>query len=336
MWTASGYDAKATYLDAHTFAIEIGQILSDVYKENLSEERLPDGKMYYNITKKILQPTLERNYHLVSDYCVSTQELLNREAGIGIAAQRPQLNQSMIDGLIDKVSSADHFDAVKWVLDAPVRNFTQHIVDESVKKNAEFQYKAGLRPKIIRTSSGHCCDWCEEVAGVYDYPKAPKDAYRRHSNCRCTVDYHPGDGKKQDVWSKKWEDEEDKIKERKEFSEKGKQKPNTIVKDAISRGLVEDEINKEKQLRHLAENHIEGRSFIHGGLKFADDLYHEFSCKGIPIVVNGVWKNKERVNTGRIVATYVNSDGIEFDSENIIIVYSRTGSHILGGRPDEP
>lgn len=226
-------EKKTTYLDANTFAIEIGQILSDVYKENLSEERLPDGRMYYNIAKRILQPTLERNYNLVSDYCVSTQESLNRQAGLGIAAQRPKLNQSMIDGLIEKVSSADHFDTVKWVLDAPVRNFTQHVVDESVKKNAEFQYKTGLRPRIVRTSSGHCCDWCEEVAGVYDYPKVSKDVYRRHSNCRCMVDYHPGDGKKQNVWSKKWVDVDEGKSERVEiYSEEERRR---IEKESLER-----------------------------------------------------------------------------------------------------
>lgn len=82
-------------------------------------------------------------------------------------------------------------------------NFSQSVVDDTVKANADFQYKAGLKPKIIRTEAGNCCDWCKGLAGVYAYPDVLKDVYRRHRFCWCTVDYHPGDGKKQDVWSKK-------------------------------------------------------------------------------------------------------------------------------------
>ena len=111
---------------------------------------------------------------------------------------------------------------VKWLLDEPVKNFTQSVVDNTIKANSEFQYKAGLRPKIIRKEAGNCCDWCKEVVGVYEYPDVPKDVWRRHRFCRCTVDYLPGDGRKQDVWSKQWTDvdKNDKIEKRIEFSKR--------------------------------------------------------------------------------------------------------------------
>ena len=41
------------------------------------------------------------------------------------------------------------------------------------------------------------------------------DVWRRHNNCRCTVDYDPGEGKVQDVWSKKWKESEDVLEYRK-------------------------------------------------------------------------------------------------------------------------
>ncbi|WP_205422898.1 hypothetical protein [Granulicatella sp. zg-ZJ] len=89
--------------------------------------------------------------------------------------------------------------------------------------------KHGLSPKIIRTHTGNCCDWCRNLAGVYDYPKVPKDVYRRHGNCRCTVDYKPGDGKKQNVWSKKIVDIS-KIEERKELGLSDTDKPYLSIK----------------------------------------------------------------------------------------------------------
>ena len=145
-------------------------------------------------------------------------------------------------------------------------------------------------------------------------------------------------GLKNGLMSIKWTDvdKDDKIRERIRIS-KGKPKSTSnTVKNAIKRNVVKDEINKEKQWRHLKDNHLPGRSFINGDLTFSMNLYNESKGKGDPIIVNGEWKNKERVNTKRVVATYVDAEGKEFDSTNIIIVYSKTGSHILGGRPDEP
>ena len=80
-------------------------------------------------------------------------------------------------------------------------------MDDSIKGNAEFHGKAGMTPKIVRKSTGSCCEWCTNIAGAYDYPNVPKDVYRRHGRCRCTVDYVPNNGKKQNVWTKAWSDE---------------------------------------------------------------------------------------------------------------------------------
>ncbi len=75
----------------------------------------------------------------------------------------------------------------------------------------------GLSPKIIRKSNGGCCDWCNKLVGTYDYSAAPGDVYRRHENCNCTVDYDPGSGKTQNVWTKAWTSSEnsDILEERK-------------------------------------------------------------------------------------------------------------------------
>ena len=132
------------------------------------------------------------------------------------------LNQDRIDGIVNKISEYDDFAEGKWLLDEPIKNFTQSIVDDTIKTNADFQYKSGLTPKIVRKEVGSCCDWCKEVVGVYEYPDVTKDVYKRHRFCRWTVEYFPGDGRKQDVHTKKWVDPDgnDKIKKRKEFSEK--------------------------------------------------------------------------------------------------------------------
>ena len=195
---------KATYRTANDFAIEIGGILSKALGVSISADKLPDGKMYYNIAQRLLTDVLGRNYELVSGYASDVQKNLNSEAKIGLTAQVPELNQDRIDGLVNRLASEESFDDVKWLLDDPIVNFSQSIVDDSIRKNVEFHHKVGLSPKIVRRVVGHPCKWCKSLEGSYNYPEVPKNIYRRHGNCRCTVDYHPGNGKKQNVHTKSW------------------------------------------------------------------------------------------------------------------------------------
>lgn len=237
--TLAGYTqaleaGTAGYAEAAEAALELGKILAAVYQEQISSDVLPDGRMYYNIALRVLDPTLKENYENVADYAEAVQKLLNQKAGLGLKAVRPEVNQDAIDGIVNRVSSEDNFDDVKWILDAPVKTFAQKIVDESVRANAEFHHKAGLKPKIIRKSSGHCCAWCSRMAGTYSYPDVPKDVYRRHDNCNCTVEYDPGGAKRQDVWSKQWKYEQNpvKIEQRKQLSDQTvRRKAEYLVRD---------------------------------------------------------------------------------------------------------
>lgn len=210
-------DGNATYIDAEEYAYQVGEALSQAFGKHLSSAALPDGRMYFNIADRVLRPMLEEDHGIVSDAATMVQTALNQKAGIGIKAQTVAVNEDRIYGIVDKVSNADSFDDVAWLLDAPVKNFSMSVVDEILKANVDFQGKAGLRPKIIRKAERKCCEWCSRLAGEYDYPEVPDDVYRRHENCRCTVDYDPGDGRRQNVHTKRltMSGERDIIEERK-------------------------------------------------------------------------------------------------------------------------
>lgn len=195
---------KATYIEANDFSIEVGSILSKALRNNISGAALPDGRLYFNIADRILKTTLGTNHELISEVASKVQTDLNKEAGIGVQALKAPLNQSRVDGLISRVSSELEFDKVSWILDEPIVNFSQSIIDDTIKTNAEFHNRLGLKPKIYRRVSPGCCEWCEAVAGTYNYPDVPQDIYRRHERCRCTVEYTPGDGKFQNVHTKRW------------------------------------------------------------------------------------------------------------------------------------
>ena len=73
-------DGTATYLEANEFAIEVGDILASAYKSNLSSDVLPDGRMYYNIAQRIIDPTMRNNYSLIADVTNQVQKSLNDAA----------------------------------------------------------------------------------------------------------------------------------------------------------------------------------------------------------------------------------------------------------------
>ncbi|MGQ7322770.1 hypothetical protein ACTGUQ_11230, partial [Streptococcus suis] len=144
---------RATYATANDFALEIGDILSNALSSSVRGDKLPDGKMYYNIAQRLLTDTLGRNFELVSGYTGQVQENLNSSANIGLQVQVPEVNQDRIDGLVNRLSSEDEFDKVAWLLQEPIVNFTQSIVDDHLRVNADFHAKAGLTPTISRMSS---------------------------------------------------------------------------------------------------------------------------------------------------------------------------------------
>lgn len=200
----------ANYKDGHAFAIEVGTLLSDTFLKNLSSEILPGGRLYYNIADRIIRPTLEHDFDLISEYSTEIQEILNKQAKIGIKAVKPELNEDRIQGIVDIVSGKEHFDDIAYMLGEPIINFSQSIVDDTVKANADFQYNSGMSPKIIRTSSGKCCKWCDKLAGVYNYEEIDygSDVFKRHRNCICLVEF-VANKKIQNVHSKKYARRED-------------------------------------------------------------------------------------------------------------------------------
>lgn len=211
---------NATYKEANEFAIQCGEMLAKSFSKYISADTLPEGRMWYNIATRILNPTLRNNYSLITDVTDQTQTILNEKAGIGLKPLTPAFNTDRVNGLINKVSNAEDYNDVSWLLQEPVVNYSQSVVDEAIKGNADYQYKSGLQPKIVRTLDSFeyksirvgnkkvsyqvPCKWCQGLAGTYDYPYVPSDVYRRHENCRCTVEYI-GAGKKQNVWTKNYE-----------------------------------------------------------------------------------------------------------------------------------
>lgn len=195
-----------TYEDAYDYAEEVSRILVEVFREYISPESLPDEKMYYNIAKRLLEETLGNNHELVADYSQIVQTVINKNAGYNIKALKSKLSEDRIDGFVQRLASEELFDDVTWILDEPVKTFTRATVDDTVKKNAEFNHSLGISAVIERTERYDACSWCRSLEGTYSYPDdVPDEVYMRHDNCRGRVLYKPENKRKaQNVHSKEW------------------------------------------------------------------------------------------------------------------------------------
>lgn len=194
------------YGEAEELACIVGDALSDAIRECLSEDVLPDGRLYENIAQKIIPPSLRRNYDIISEYARKAQENVNRVGGIGIKPIVPEYSVDREQGIIRHAVNGKTYDAhARSFLDEVV-TFGQKVVDDSIQQNAGFQYRAGLGAKITRTVHGKACKWCMNLAGLYDYGDMPGDIFRRHANCRCVVEYKVGKWS-QNVHTKRYYDE---------------------------------------------------------------------------------------------------------------------------------
>lgn len=234
-----------SYKDAHDFAIKVGTMLAGVFGGNLSSDILPDGRLYYNIADRVIRPMLERDFELITEHSTAIQDILNKQSKIGIKAVKPKINTDKVQGIIDIVSGKEKFDDIAYMLAEPIINFSQAIVDDTVKVNAEFQSESGMSPKIVRTSSGKCCEWCEKIAGVYDYEDAKKsDVFKRHRSCVCLVEF---------VTNKKIQNVHSKRKARQEEIEKRIQNSFTKNKEINRKTKAQAKALQEKLKKEMSE-----------------------------------------------------------------------------------
>lgn len=201
---------------------QLGFRVSQAIGAHINVAALPDGKMYYNIADTILTGVLKDNYDVINSAAAECQKALDREAGLNITPQQAAFPTERVQAVVNAASAPDIAEKVMIRrMTAPAQNITESFYNDYVQKNVKFRSDAGLDCYIIRNDHGGCCKWCAKLAGKYHYPEdVPKDVYRRHDNCGCTVTYLNG-RKAQDVWDKtKWNVSDDELERMKETGAK--------------------------------------------------------------------------------------------------------------------
>lgn len=202
-------NGSAGYEEANAFAVEIGNILADVFGNTVDGENLDDMALY------VVENMLGQNVQLSSMVCESVQLNLNDAAEINIAPVEPPKarTKSKIDGITTNFKETG---SVEKLMQS-AKTLTLSTVDEWVKTNADFQAKAGLSPVIVRKWDGtwgshdtRHTDYCSKLQGTYNYyPSSagssmyfggggrmhgwdgPADLFKRHEGCQCVISYYP-------------------------------------------------------------------------------------------------------------------------------------------------
>ena len=275
-----------SYEDANEYAIRVGELASKALTNHVNSKDL--NYISKELAQDVLKPTLEVDYELISNAVGVIQGNMNKASNIGLKPQIADLNTSRIDGFINKIASYETLQQCEWLLLEPIVNYSQAVVDDSIRKNMDTQTKAGIDPKITRVAESGACKWCRALAGTFNYENTKSgfgtNVYRRHENCRCQVTFENGK-KRQDVWSKtKWEVEEEKnqkeriqkiienenINKRRYIAEDGHEiidKPtyNKLIKDFIKSGgviLQDEEAQNHLKIVGASASYISGANTI--------------------------------------------------------------------------
>lgn len=232
---------------AQEYAMASGEILSDVLKENVTKELFGDVMPDAATLAGLIIPMMEDNYKHVVAASSASQKHMNTEGNLGMNPIEPEFDRNSAMNIVGRMTNYDSFEEAEWLMDEPIRTNSQHIADESLRENAEFQYRSGLKPKIVRTCESGACEWCQMLEGEYDYEdvKGRGDpVYQRHNNCVCEITYEPGDGRVQDVYSKQWYDDEraeERIAEAKRIGKNvsSKQEEDKVIRQMLAGGKTD-------------------------------------------------------------------------------------------------
>ncbi|RGG61987.1 hypothetical protein DWX11_12600 [Ruminococcus sp. AF18-29] len=216
---------------------QLGFRVSQAIGAHVNVAALPGGKMYYNIADTILTGVLKDNYDVINSAAAECQKALDKTAGINITPQQAAFPTERVQAVVNAASVPDIAEEVMIRrMTAPAQNITESFYNDYVQKNVKLRSDAGLDCYIIRNDHGGCCKWCSKLAGKYHYPEdVPKDVYRRHDNCGCTVTYLNG-RKAQNVWSKtKWNISDEELEQMKKA---GSRQPARMVDNSAKSGIM--------------------------------------------------------------------------------------------------
>lgn len=196
---------KATFADTADYAIRAGNLLGQFLSGEILDIS-PEGR------EVLCAALLKNRYTDLNKLLGDVQRAQDKPLGISLnpikapfpAERVQQVAHSLLDPGVKP-------EVIRRRANAPVATVAKSFHDDYIKINAQKRNDLGFKCYLNRVAVNGCCSWCTEVAGRYAYGDHPKDIFRRHDNCNCTVTFENG-RQRQDVWSKRtWEADPEEV-----------------------------------------------------------------------------------------------------------------------------
>lgn len=94
---------KASAKEVSLYAAELGNCASDAFASVLTENALPNGKLYWNIAQRTIVPLLEEVYALIMEAAETVQRQQDEAMNIRIQPIIPEFPRERVEGLINKL-----------------------------------------------------------------------------------------------------------------------------------------------------------------------------------------------------------------------------------------
>lgn len=150
------------------------------------------------ITKKVLKALrLINNPEIAPEIRQRNQEILFREVGAAVYEKVYDMNAFDFEiehtrgpGIderhygLAKVASASVATGTLGV-DEYVRNYLDNMAGKAQEDAFTNARESKKYPRVIRTTLGKTCKWCQSMAGTYTNPGP--EVFRRHGGCDCRI-----------------------------------------------------------------------------------------------------------------------------------------------------
>ena len=175
-------EGKADFSDTSRMFWRRSELLGD-YLQGIVLDLAPEDR------ERLAETLLRMGYNDTNSVLVPLQEVLDEPLGLHLTPVVPKYPAERVmtvaHALMDPTVPDEK---IVRRAGAPVANVNMSFHDKYMEENARIRARLGMKPTITRYGSG-CCKWCSEVAGRYRFGEQPKDIFRRHDNCGCTIIY---------------------------------------------------------------------------------------------------------------------------------------------------
>lgn len=198
------------YAEAYDYAGRMGDLLAEAYSRHVPELLVDSSLPEFDVISEIFTEPAEDIYWRSVNAAKLAQANINAQYGLNLNGVTPKYDSSAVGSMVHALSTSRSGEEMLSRMRKEIPTMTDRAVDGVIQSNAKAHYRAGINATLTRRVVADCCPWCSARAGTYEYPKVPSDVYKRHSGCRCVIEYKPenGNGQVQNVHSKEWGPEE--------------------------------------------------------------------------------------------------------------------------------